>query len=168
MATPAILEYQIAAKRPFAVVTGHAALSAADRKMLGCPWRADLLSLWQAGGQRVTSGAVKTLTGPVFSVTEGRAKSRSVRRGAREGFFIVAHAARSKVTPGSGLTRWRMTSVALAVRIETRGNRKGNAAVKSPVVASRATVIRSRRSAHVLDVIELDVEILLKFSGKSL
>lgn len=168
MATPAILECQIAAKRPFAVVAAHAALSAAAREMLGCPRRADLLSLRQGGAQRVTGGAVKTLTRPVFSVTEGRAKSRGVCRGAREGFFVVAYATRGKVTPGSGLTRWRMTGVALAVRVEAHGNRKRDAAVKSAVVASGATILRSRRSDHMLGVIKLDVEILFKVSGKGL
>jgi len=73
MATPAILEIQIAAERSPATVTGRAG-AVAGREVFLSARRTDLLSLRQAGGVVVAVVAPEPLARAVLRMAEGESK----------------------------------------------------------------------------------------------
>jgi len=132
--------------------------------MLGSTRRAGLFSLRQSGGQRVTRRAFQTLTWPMLRMIEPQAERACVRRCARECLLVVTRAARGDLLSGRGFARWRVTRVTLAVCVQAAGNRQCHTPIQRSVMTSHAAALWSRRRAHVLRVIELDVEFL--FEGR--
>jgi len=92
MAALAIPERQIAAERPFPIVTAQAALPAARGKVFRGGRRSHLPALRQAGRQRVTRGTFQTLSWAMFGMTEAQAERARIGRGAREGAGLMADA----------------------------------------------------------------------------
>ena len=135
--------------------------------MLGSARRRDLFSLWQSGGQRVTRRAFQTLTWSVLRMIETHAEGACVGRCSGERLLVVAHTARGDLLSGRGFASWRVTSVTLAVRVQARRNRQRHA-IQWSVMTSDATALWSRSRAHVLRVVELDVEFFFEVRWETL
>ena len=164
MAPLAIFEGEIASERLLPIVASQATPSSTDYKMLGSARRAGLSSLRQAGGQRVTRRAFQALTWSMLRMIETQAERACVRRCARKRLLVMTRAARGDLLSGRGFARRCVTRVTLAVGVQAGGNRQCHTPIQWSVMTSHATALWSRRHAHVLCMIELDVEFL--FEGR--
>src|SRR5258708_40282466 len=80
----------------------------------------------------------------------------------------MTNAATGQITSSRGLTTRCMTNITLAVRVETRRNRQGHAAIQLPIMTSGATILWLGRTIQVLRVIELYVETFFELIRKIL
>ncbi len=78
MAFAAVVEISVA-EGAASVVACQAALRARSGEVLRCARRGYLLELWNVAAGAVAIGAVKTLSGAVFSVAKACGKSARVR-----------------------------------------------------------------------------------------
>lgn len=101
-------------------------------------------------------------------MTKGETKGGGVGARAVISFLIVAHATRSELFTSGRLTGGRVTTVTAIVGTQANGNRKRYAAGAGSSVATLTTILRSRRAAHVLSMIKLHIEVLIKPSRKCL
>ena len=126
MTAPAILEIQIAAKGPLAIMTSRTGVITAG-EVFKCPGRADLSLLWQPGSVVVTIGAPDTLARTVLGVTESKSERTRVGGSSAVTFLIVTDIARSKVA-SIGLRIRSMAGVALVMRRQVCRNRQTHTA----------------------------------------
>lgn len=119
----AVIEAEIAAECPAAVMTGRARLATRGVEMLGRVGRTDLSRLRCAGGDFVAVGAGESLTCAVVRVAESVTKSARVCGRWAIGFLIVADAAGTDLASGIGFTCWCVTGVAVVMRREIRRDR---------------------------------------------
>jgi hypothetical protein len=104
----------------------------------------------------------------MLRMIEPQAERACVRRCARECFLVVTRAARGDLLSGGGFARRCVTRVTLAVRVQASGNRQCHTLIQWSVMTSHATTLWSRRQAHVLRVIELDVKFLFEVRWETL
>lgn len=103
----------------------------------------------------------------MLRVTESKAEGACVGRRSRKRFLIVTNSARRQVTTSLRFTARRMAGVTLVVRGDAGGNRERAGSVAHSSVTGRAAIPGPRRRAHVLRVIELDVETVFEFRRKA-
>ena len=126
MATAAILEIQIAAKRASAIVAGRTGV-VSRRKVFPRSRRADLSSLRQSGRVVVTLSTSESLARAVLRVAESESKGGRVSRSSGVRLLIVADVAPGDVTSLRLRVR-AVTFVALAVRRKSGRDHQRHAA----------------------------------------
>src|SRR5215212_5689498 len=81
-------------------------------------------------------------------------------------FLIVADSAGCNLASRTRFTRRCVARVAIVVCSKICGNRQSNAAIDGRAVTTCAAFLRTRCAGHVLSVVKLDVERLVKVCRK--
>ena len=115
----------------------------------------------------MTIGAGQSLPWAMFRMTERETKSARTGRSAGIRFLVVTNSARSNLSTRLRFAARCVAGVTLAVRRDTRGNRKRRGAPADAAVAGGTSARRPGGASHVLRVIELDVEALAEPGGKT-
>lgn len=166
MTTLTVTEPEVAAECSPAGVARRASLRAARCEVLRGGCRTHLSRLRCARREFVAVGACQSLSRAVVCVTEGVSISARVGAGWTIRFLIVTDTAGRDLAAGARTTRRRVTGVTDVVRREICGDRQPGAPLHGRAVTAHTTVLRTRRSGHVLRVIKFHVERLVEACGK--
>jgi len=162
----AVFEAEVAAKGPLSVVTSRASLPARGYEMLGGRRRTDLPGLRRTSCQFVTVSAGEPVSWAMVRMTKSVAIRPRVDGRRAIGLLFMTNTARSDLASGFRFTRRRVATVTTSMGREVRRDRQRDSAIRRRVAAV-ATLLRFRRAAHVLRVIELHVETLVEARGKT-
>lgn len=164
---PAVFECQIATKRTPSVMTRQA-VRAAQGKVFGRCGRTYLARLSRARCQRMAIGTRKALAWAMFSVAESKAKRSRVSRCSGERFLIVTNTTRCHFAPSVRLTAWGVARVTTIVSIQTNRDGQRRASQQWSVVTAVAAIARTRCAGHVLGMVKLNIEFLIKSRRETL